>query len=512
VNVGEYLERITPFGFSGSCLFGVGDDVVSNRGYGLAIRGAGMENTADTVFSLGSVTKQFTAAAILKLEEDGALRTDDAVGRFLAAPPDRAAITLHQLLTHTSGLAAYTGEDYEPAGRDETVARALESQLRFPPGSDFAYSNAGYSVLAAIVELVSDIAYEEFLSSRLFDPAGLRSTGYRLPDWSTAVVAHWYAGESDHGSPLDKPYPSWNLIGNGDMLSTTEDMWRWHRALRNGAVLSGPSLAKMWTPYARGYGYGWKIVEDDRGRVVEHGGASTYGTSCAVKRFVDADAFLVLYCNASYGASPLAEVVQDRVVAAAFAEAVPVPPRAEACRGEGRAAGDYRLPSGGRLRLTGGGITAEGQDAVDELAFGGASHAPLNGRALRLVSSVRAGDEAPLRSEVAGDAERLERYRRMIGEYVGDVQVVGTLPSHLRGVPVTHVRIGDEALAFYWRDGKLLGLGEGLREAAYEVPLARSDEGLVAFNLQSESLVKITVDDGSLTLVTADRAVRAERV
>jgi CubicO group peptidase (beta-lactamase class C family) len=269
----EYLERITPFGFSGACLVGLGDDIVLNAGYGFAVRADRLPNTADTVFSLGAVTKQFTAAAILKLEERGALATGDPIERFVDdVPADKADITLHHLLTHTSGLVMDTGDDYEPAERDAIVAKMLEAPLRFPPGADHAYSNAGYSLLAAIVEFAAGEAYEDFLHREVLRPAGLEATGYRLPNWSEPVVAHWYAPDSVNVTPLEKPYPLWNLLGNGEMLSTTEDMFRWHRALLGDAVLSAGSRRKLFTPYAGDYAYGWTYYSAANGnlRIEQH--------------------------------------------------------------------------------------------------------------------------------------------------------------------------------------------------------------------------------------------------
>jgi CubicO group peptidase (beta-lactamase class C family) len=513
VSVHEYLERITPFGFSGACLVGVGDEIVSNAGYGFAVRAEEVPNTAETVFSLGSVTKQFTAAAILKLEERGALAIDDPVERFVAdVPRDKAGITLHHLLTHTSGLATYTGDDYEPAERDATVTKMLEAPLLFPPGTDYGYSNSGYSLLAAIVEVAAGEGYEDFLDRELFGPAGLEATGYRLRDWSERVVAHWYAADGDHRTPLEKPYPLWNLIGNGEMLSTTEDMFRWHSALRGDTVLSAESRRKLFTPYAGDYAYGWKVGRGNHGRVVEHGGASSYGCSCALKRFVDEDVVVVLFCNASYGASPLAQAVEDRVAAAAFGEQVPMPPRAEPRHSFDAVVGVYALPSGGRLRIGRAVIEAEGQDAVDELAFGGASNAGLNDRALQVVSSVLAGDDEPLRREVSGDEQRLERYRRMIRVLAGSVRAVGTMPSHLPDVPVTHVQAREGAIRLYWRDSKLLGLGEGDPDAVYSVTFAPADGGYVAYDLRAERVVGIEFDSSGVTLARNGATVRAERL
>ncbi|HEX6385166.1 MAG TPA: serine hydrolase domain-containing protein, partial [Anaerolineae bacterium] len=220
----KYLTRVTPFGFSGALLVASGGEVVLNKGYGLAIRDEDVANTAETVFSLGSITKQFTAAAIVKLEMQGRLSTADFISDYFdGVPDDKSAVTLHHLLTHTAGVINYTGEDYEMAQRDETVQKVLAAPLAFAPGARYQYSNAGYSLLAAVVELVSGQRYEQFLHDHLFRPAGMRFTGYRLPDWDQRVVAHWYTGDNDFGTPLDKPYPSWNLLGNGDMLSTTDD-------------------------------------------------------------------------------------------------------------------------------------------------------------------------------------------------------------------------------------------------------------------------------------------------
>ncbi len=166
VGLGEridtYLSRIAPFGFSGSALVADRGTMLLQEGYGLANRAQGIPNTADTIFSIGSITKQFTAAAIMKLEMRGYLRTSDSISEFFAAVPgDKAGITLHQVLTHTAGLLNYTGEDYEMAGRDETVLQILQSALTFPPGSDFGYSNAGYTLLAAVIEQVTRRSYEE---------------------------------------------------------------------------------------------------------------------------------------------------------------------------------------------------------------------------------------------------------------------------------------------------------------------------------------------------------------
>jgi CubicO group peptidase (beta-lactamase class C family) len=262
--VDTYLSRIAPFGFSGALLISRDGKIVLNKGYGLALRSQGIPNTAETVFSTGSLTKQFTAAGIMKLEMTGKLNTRDPISKYFEdVPEDKQGITLHHLLTHTAGVVDAVGPDFVEALRDTTVKKILERPLQFPPGQRFSYSNAGYSLLAAVIEKVSGKTYEAFQREQLFLPAGMKNTGYRLPDWKGRVIAHWYVGDRDNGTPLEKPYPYWNLLGNGGILSTTGDMYRWHLALLGDKVLSESVKKKMFTPVENDYGYGWDILERD---------------------------------------------------------------------------------------------------------------------------------------------------------------------------------------------------------------------------------------------------------
>src|SRR5574338_724703 len=150
----DYLDRMSRLGWSGSALVARHDTVLLAKGYGLVDRSAGRAVTDSTVFSLGSITKQFTAAAILKLEQEGRLRTADSIGRYLPdVPSDKRGITIHQLLTHTAGLREdYGASDFEPVERAEYIGRVMRTALVTPPGAAYRYSNAGYSLLAAVVE------------------------------------------------------------------------------------------------------------------------------------------------------------------------------------------------------------------------------------------------------------------------------------------------------------------------------------------------------------------------
>ena len=290
--VARFLGDKLPRGSSGSLVAARHGKMVHCEGFGMADRKARVAAGCDTVNDVMSMTKQFTAAAILKLEMMGKLRVTDRIGMHLGpVPADKRGITLHQLLTHTSGLVGVLGGDYERQTRGSMLAAALESELQARPGARYAYSNVGYSVLAAIVEKASGIGYEEFLAKRLFGPAGMTHTGYVLPDWEPGQVAVEYdrRGRS-HGRPLDHPWasdgPYWNLRGNGGLLSTARDMFRWQRALDGKKVLDRRAKRKLFKPHVREepggdsyYGYGWVILREDDLRVAWHDGGNgwSYG-------------------------------------------------------------------------------------------------------------------------------------------------------------------------------------------------------------------------------------------
>ena len=290
--VARFLDDTLPRGASGSLVAARDGEMVHCEGFGMADRKGRVAAGCDTVYDVMSMTKQFTAAAILKLEMMGKLEVTDPIGRHIGSvPADKRGITLHQLLTHTSGLVDVLGGDYERQTRRGMLAAALESELQARPGAEYAYSNAGYSVLAAIVEKVSGMGYEEFLPDHMFAPAGMTQTGYVLPDWDPAQVAVEYGPDGKpRGRPVDHPWasdgPYWNLRGNGGLLSTARDMFRWQLALDDNEVLDRRSKRKLFKPHVLEepggdsyYGYGWVILRADDGRVAWHNGGndSSYG-------------------------------------------------------------------------------------------------------------------------------------------------------------------------------------------------------------------------------------------
>jgi CubicO group peptidase (beta-lactamase class C family) len=248
------LGRKVPDGFAGSVVLSQDGAILLDMGYGLADRAAARPVSPATGFDIGSLVKPFTAIAILKLETMGKLRRSDSIARYLpGVPPDKTPITIQHLLTHTSGLPDIVGPssnpleytpdfDYVPVTRDEIVRRAMHAKLRSAPGAKEAYSNLGYSLLGAIVEITSGMPYEAFVNATIFRPASMTRTGYLIPGWKKAELAVGYQGDKAWGTPLDHPWlpdgPSWNLRANGGMLSTAEDLHRFLMALGRGTLLT----------------------------------------------------------------------------------------------------------------------------------------------------------------------------------------------------------------------------------------------------------------------------------
>lgn len=280
-----YLDLLGDAGFSGTILIAQGEQIVADKAYGYANIAAEIPITTDTVFDSGSLSKQFTAAAILHLEEQGLLELDSTLADFFEnVPADKADITIHQLLTHTAGFPGYVYiDDLTETSRDEAQQMAFQAELLSEPGTEHDYSDTGYGLLAIIVELVSEQSFQSYLHENLFAPAGMASTGfYNEPRWDNVTVANGYSNDVDFGSAATRPGPYWGLLGFGGVLTTSGDLYKWGESLKSHSILSEDSIIKLFTPYVREfegeesfYGYGWVVIDmEDYGRVIFHDGAT----------------------------------------------------------------------------------------------------------------------------------------------------------------------------------------------------------------------------------------------
>ena len=312
VRLDQYMNALTAAGFSGTLLVAKDGEILIHKGYGMADRERKIPCGPDTVFDIGSITKQFTSAAILRLEMAGKLSTTDRLDKYFPdAPKDKAGITLHQLLTHTSGLDHGYGEDTDYAPRDLAISVFMKMPLMTPPGKQYRYSNSGFSILTAIIEKVTGGSYEKYLADTFFAPAGMTQTGYVLPAWNMDHMTRNYSGEKDNGFTFNRSWgpegPYWHCYGNGCILSTTGDIYRWEQSLQNSVALSAEARRKLWTPYVAvdgegkgSYAYGWRVGKTDRGTsYIGHGGGSDFGVWCLFFRFPEDHLLVVLFSNQS---------------------------------------------------------------------------------------------------------------------------------------------------------------------------------------------------------------------
>jgi CubicO group peptidase (beta-lactamase class C family) len=226
-------------GFSGVVRVEQRGVLLLEKGYGLANRARGILFDAGTLVQIGSNTKDFTLVALLRLQARGRLSLHDSLGKYFPdAPADKRAITLQQLVDHRAGFPIGLGADFDTVSREAFLRAAFAAPLRTAPGTHMQYSNAGYSLLAAVIERVTATSYDRYVREDLLTPLHLAHTGFVIPQLDSSRVAHGYRDGIDQGSILEKPHaadgPYWNLRGNGGMVSTVGEMHSFYHALFDG--------------------------------------------------------------------------------------------------------------------------------------------------------------------------------------------------------------------------------------------------------------------------------------
>ena len=279
--VEKVLEtRVSKGEFMGAVLIARGGQVLFSKGFGKANMEWGVPNSPRTRFKLGSVTKQFTAAAILLLQERGRLKLEDPISKYMAeVPPAWQPITFLNLLTHTSGIPDLTAfPDFDatepfPTTPEKLVQRFVAKPLDFPPGAGFRYSNSGYILLGYLLERITGQTYQQFIQRNIFDPLGMKDSGY---DSNGEIIARHAAGyaPSKRGIVVAGYVDMTIPFSAGGLYSTTEDLLRWQNGLYGGKLLTPESLAKMTTPFKNDYAFGVAVDPDARGNsVIWHNGA-----------------------------------------------------------------------------------------------------------------------------------------------------------------------------------------------------------------------------------------------
>ena len=290
--IDNYLTQLsTDKNFSGGLLIIKNGKKIFSKGYGWADKVRSILFTPATLASMGSITKAFTATAVMKLVEQGKLSLTDPLKKFFTTvPADKAPITIHQLLTHSSGFHEFLKEDkgdYEKIETEAFLNRAFGEPLAFTPGQKAVYTNVGMSLLAIIIEQVSGMDYEAFLNKNVLNPIGITNIGYHFPATQPVTIARGYQNGKDWGTHPERfaeagGGPYWNLKGNGGLEASLDDMFLWANAFTNLQVLNEQSIRQMFTGHVvedgtNGqflFGYGCNLSKSRRNTTIIGNGGS----------------------------------------------------------------------------------------------------------------------------------------------------------------------------------------------------------------------------------------------
>lgn len=520
----DYFQKAAGLGFSGAVLVEKDGNVLLRKGYGWADVKQRIPIGSDTIFDIGSGVKVFTATAIMQLEEKGKLNTSDLMSKYIRnVPSDKKDITIHQLLTHTSGLNFdYSYDQATPAereimkDREEYIKGVLGYPLAFKPGEGRTYSNTGFSLLAAIIETVSGEPYEKYVREHLFKPAGMTETGYYIPRDTRRIARGYNDGDTDFGYPWETQWegkrPLWDLIGNGGMLTTVDDVHKWLAAIKGDKIVSQKSKDKMFQVYypKSDQGYGWNVWQtQDRPYVYRAGDAVPQAWNAEFRWYKDDDLIAVVLANKRVRAGSLRHYAMPRLVDITLFSKLPqLPAFATVSTIKLRSLeGTYKLESGALFQVktdeavTGEAIprplliiSGQGQEAID-LLFS-ANQLPgltklevdLSDKTKPFIEALRNNDANALKvilPEGSSPQDAIKRWNDFVkqnGE-LETFEVLGTSPLNQSGVQ-TFVRLNfQKTAAVYkvtWRDQKLHEQEEDRLQPAITVFLRKS---FVAFPL-----------------------------
>ncbi len=291
--------------FNGSALVAKDGRILLNKGYGYRNAADKVLNSEQSIFQLGSITKQFTAAVILKLQAENKLSVSDKLSKFFPDYPKGDSITIEQLLTHTSGIYSYTNDGVfmsaevtKPHSREQMMALFKDKPLDFSPGRGWNYSNSGYSLLGYIIEAVTKTSYEQAVRKYIFTPLHMVHSGFDFTNLKSPNKTTGYFALDDKNAAVAPIVDSTVAYSAGSIYSTTGDLYLWHKALQQNSILSKAQQEKAYTPVKNNYGYGWGIDSIEAKRRVGHGGG-IHGFITNESRVPEDDIDIVLLSNAS---------------------------------------------------------------------------------------------------------------------------------------------------------------------------------------------------------------------
>lgn len=300
----ELLKTYSNAGeFNGTALVSYNSNLLINKGFGFENVSSKKETSANTIYQIGSVTKQFTAAVILRLEELGKLKTTDQLSKYFPDYPRGNEITIHHLLTHTSGIFNYTNdgsfmatEAIKPISEDKMLNLFKNKKLDFEPGTKWSYSNSGYVLLGYIIEKASGKTYEQEVYNCIFKPLKMIHSGFDFAILKNTEKAQGYYTIDGENSIIAPIVDSSVSFAAGSIYTTTSDLLKWHEGLLNNKIIKKTSLEKAFTNYNSNYGYGWFLSENEGKKYQSHGGG-IFGFNAALTRSEVDNSIVVLLNN-----------------------------------------------------------------------------------------------------------------------------------------------------------------------------------------------------------------------
>jgi CubicO group peptidase (beta-lactamase class C family) len=304
-NLDDYCQSLTRSGYLNGCVLVASEGrIVLCKGYGMANFEHDIPNTPQTIFRIGSITKQFTAMAIVMMHELKLLNVNDPIARYIPGYPNGDIITIHHLLTNTSGIPNFTGfDDYVAKMRlasstEETVARFSDKPLLFEPGERFDYSNSGYVLLSYIIERVTNRDYEDYIHHAILKPLGLINSGY---DNAKKILKNRASGYEVCGGMVNAEFTDMSIpSGAGGLYSTIEDLYIWGLALHTQRQINEQAYERMTTPFKDRYGYGLFIYEEEilgsSRKVIGHSGGIN-GFLSEMKHYKNEDLTVIVLSN-----------------------------------------------------------------------------------------------------------------------------------------------------------------------------------------------------------------------
>jgi CubicO group peptidase (beta-lactamase class C family) len=478
----EYLNFLDNAGFSGQILVAEKGKIVVDQAFGYSNKETLSHVSPTTAFNIASLTKQFTASAILWLEQNGKLKTSDTLGKLWdAIPVDKRDITIHQLLSHTAGFGRQAAQTNDIISKNELLKKIFSTNLVNKPGSTFQYSNSGYEILAAIVEKISGVSFKEFIRQTFVVPNNLTHTYFNTDDLYEInnEIALGYNEWKEVGNSFSSS-TNWNNTGASNILSTTEDLYKWFTLIRTDKIINSTQRKKLFAPSTitdeeEEYGYGWYLTKTTTGKQLIYHGGDISGYHSEFRYYPEDDKTIIILTNQElFGYGIFKYRIASNISKIISGTQTNIPTRTIKLKKDDlyKYCGIYQVDSISYFKIWVNGsqltIGAWGQEAID-LIIPKATRDLANlktssEKSLRLINSVLRDDDEMAKQIISTNAfgfyypalkENYKAYANAMGD-TPSVSLAGSIPAYWSGNNISRTYLhlnfpsGNSIFYFGW--------------------------------------------------------------